>query len=627
MPREKYFGEDAARKDLGTPQSKPAWLESQHSLPFHSLSADEFEIFCYLLLRQENPGENIFYYGKTGDAGRDIVRIKPDRSVELIQCKRYQNNVGISEVRTEIAKLYINLHHKIIPDCPNKVTFYVVPDLTAPAQDLIFQHSKWLDIAESALAEYLKKAPPKELLDFSLSWYPQFSKETAIDLTQRAWKHQDLIEEFFRHKKVIDSDDPKLNAILNQGESAKSQLDELPNKVVEAIIRQLYLQPPKIVNAPDDIQKLLSHEFLSKSEQENPGLAFTVQRSTQETVLIIQPKPSAGSGTYGTLSFPNTAAGRQGKLKFKIFEEEGQAIRLEPGEYEWTWTPTLCLPQMQGELEIHPVVPQREIPISLKCLQDKEMVASVDFAYLRIVRIGTNEIEFCMKGGHLAGLITIVVSFLNKPLRFNLAANLGSVKAEQAKCTVQLLLAMLRGGRLQIKSWEFDAPLVINFIVTNSDLRQEKLEEYIKFLDYLIKINREFNLDLRYPNNVDANTEETVELIVSAIEHGQIEYPSGTIRLHRRQEALKIVELLRTRNPLNLEMEDEKKYQLIGHDLLMGKSRIIFENIFPIDGLLEMEQAVQALPESDNLQIALRYDRAIETFLQWFPEGTDGQTD
>lgn len=218
MERAKYTGEAAARAELGTPQSKPGWLESQHSLPFQFLSPDEFELFCYLLLFRENPGEDIFYYGKTGDAGRDIVRIKEDGSVELIQCKHYQSNVGIGEIKTEISKLYVNLHKRIIPERPDKVTFYVVPDLTAPAQDLINHHSKWIDIAKSALKEYLKKEPISELLDFALSWHPQFSKETAIDLTQRAGKHKDLVEEFFGYKKVIDSEDPKLSAILAQVE-------------------------------------------------------------------------------------------------------------------------------------------------------------------------------------------------------------------------------------------------------------------------------------------------------------------------------------------------------------------------------------------------------------------------
>jgi len=620
VERTKYIGEDAARKDLGTPQSKPGWLERQHSLPFEYLSPDEFEVFCYLLLLRENPGENICYYGKTGDAGRDIIHYTRDGSLELIQCKRYQDNVGLPEIKTELAKLFVNLDNKTIPEQPNKVTFYVVPDLTAPAQDLIYYHSRWLEIAETALTAYLKNPPTVELLEFANSWWPELHKETALNLTERAREHTGLIEEFFSYKKVIDSNDPKLNVLIKQQEQISKQQEQI-------LDRLLYLQPPKIANAPDDLHEFISHEFLTKSEQENPGLSFTMQRSTQETVLIIQSKPGGGSGTYGTLSFPNTAAGRQGQQKLKIFEEEGRDIRLELGEYKWTWTPTLCSLEMQGELEIR-AVPQPEIPVSLECLQDGEVVTSVEFTNFRFVRLGTHEIEFCVKGGHLAGLITAVVSFQNKPLTFNLAANLGCVKPDKAKRTLQLLLALLHGGKLQIKSLASDAPLSIGSIVNNIHLREEQLEEYIRLLDYLIKINREFALDLRYPKIFDADTEEIAEFIVSVIEHGRVEYPSGIIWLnYRRQDALELIKGLQTGEPLQLAVNKQRNYQLLGQPLPMGRSRIVFENIFPIDGLPALEQAVQDLPESDKIQIALRYDWAIESFLRWLPEAADEPTD
>lgn len=619
MERTKHIGEDAARKDLGTPPCKIGWLESQHSLPFQFLSPDEFEIFCYLLLLRENPGENIYYYGKTGDAGRDIIRHRRDGSVELVQCKRYQNNVGLPEIKTEIAKLFANLDNKTITEKPNQVTFYVVPDLTAPAQDLIDHHSKWIEIAETSLTAYLKKEPPVQLLQFANSWWPELHKETALNLTERARKHPDLIEEFFSYKKVIDSNEPKLDTILEQGKNTNSQLDEI-RTLIETL--RLDLQPSRNANAPDDLQEFLSYEFLTKSEQENPGLSFTMQRSTQETVLIIQSKPGGGSGTYGTLSFPNTAAGRQGQQKFKIFEEQGRDIRLELGEYEWTWAPTLSLLEMQGDLEIR-AVPQPEISVSLECLQDGEVVASVEFTNFRFVRLGTHEIEFCVKGGHLAGLITAVVSFQNKPLTFNLAANLGCVKPDKAKRTLQLLLALLHGGKLQIKSLASDAPLSIGSIVNNIHLREEQLEEYIRLLDYLIKINREFALDLRYPKIFDADAENKAKLIVSAIEHGQVEYSRGIIWFNdRRQDALELIKRLRTGEPLQLAV-DERNYPLLGQALPMGKSRIVFQNIFPIDGLPALEQAVQDLGESDKLQIALQYDRAIESFLRWLPETTE----
>ncbi|HEY9794244.1 MAG TPA: hypothetical protein V6D30_01275 [Leptolyngbyaceae cyanobacterium] len=169
-----------------------------------------------------------------------------------------------------------------------------------------------------------------------------------------------------------------------------------------------------------------------------------------------------------------------------------------------------------------------------------------------------------------------------------------------------------------------DAPLSIGSIVNNIHLREEQLEEYIRLLDYLIKINREFGLDLRYPKIFDAYAENTARLIVSAIEHGQVEYSRGIIRFNdRRQDALELIKRLRTGEPLQLAVDQERNYPLLGQALPMGKSRIIFENIFPIDGLPALEQAVQDLGESNKLQIALQYDWAIESFLRWLPETTE----
>src|SRR5688572_18032689 len=78
--------ENAAREDLGAGRQQPAWLAGRHALPFQDLSDDEFEVFSYLLLLRECPGERIVYYGKTGDAGRDVVRTSTGNVIELIQC-------------------------------------------------------------------------------------------------------------------------------------------------------------------------------------------------------------------------------------------------------------------------------------------------------------------------------------------------------------------------------------------------------------------------------------------------------------------------------------------------------------------------------------------------------------
>jgi hypothetical protein len=160
-------------------------------------------VFSYLLLLREYPGERIVYYGKTGDAGRDIVRTAADGTIELVQCKRYTSNVGIGEIRGELAKLCANIFSGLIPAPPARVVFYAVPDLTAPAKDLIQDRSKWLNECDMFLEEHLGEAPSAELAAFARTWWPRFDHEDESRLTERAREQQELIEEFFQMRHVI----------------------------------------------------------------------------------------------------------------------------------------------------------------------------------------------------------------------------------------------------------------------------------------------------------------------------------------------------------------------------------------------------------------------------------------
>ena len=104
-----------ARVDLGGDLYHPAWRENSHTLPIGELSSDEFEILCYLLLKAENPNDEIIYYGKSADLGRDIIHKRADGTCLLIQCKRYSQKVDKGRIREELAKLIVNVFKKKIP--------------------------------------------------------------------------------------------------------------------------------------------------------------------------------------------------------------------------------------------------------------------------------------------------------------------------------------------------------------------------------------------------------------------------------------------------------------------------------------------------------------------------------
>jgi Restriction endonuclease len=610
LERPKFNGESAAREDLETLETlrtKPGWLERQHALPFHELSPDEFEIFCYLLLCRENPDEDIWYYGKTGDAGRDIVWKKKDGTLELIQCKRYQQSVGSSKIQSELAKLYTNIHNQTIPNRPDIVTFYVVPDLTATAQDLINYSSKWNKIAKAALKAHLKKEPSKALLDFSLSWRPKFDKQIKVDLNTKASKYSDLRDEFFEFKKVID-------------EKLGIEILEQIKKTHELLLR------PDIPNAPAALQ-----EMLSKTEAENPGLAMNMYSTPKRNTIIFSAQPSVGEVSIGTLEFPDTEAGHRGEQKFESLIEEGRAIEFEDGEYEWKWSIDLSAisssPSILSNLKIQFNIPEQRVPVRVDILQEQKVITSVSFAYLRILRAGTKEIEFLLEGGQLPGNFRQVqhLQDLKSTLTFNMS--LCSIPAVQARNMMTFVLAFLqRNSNLRITLLEHEVILSEGGSVletSDSLLVKEDFESIQKILDYIIKINQEFNLDLRYPEDLDLDTLANIESVVHAIECGQIKGPAGgTFSLtYQKKEALEFLELLYKEERFDIieHYEDGCSISLLDHNLDMGKYERVFENVSSIEDVSLLKQLILEKSELDATEIHCSYESIVMKFYRWLP--------
>jgi hypothetical protein len=198
--------ESAARAEIAAERQKPNWRESRHALPFHELSADEFEVFSFLLLKREHPQDDIRCYGGTGDGGRDIVhrqKLLNGFSIRLIQCKRYAANVSISVVRKDLAKVWVNVFHGTIPERPDEVVFYVAPNLTGPAKQLIDSQDCWRQKAKAAIQDHINGPVSDELARHAAEWWPNPTSEAALSLTERAKNYPDLIEEFFGIRKVI----------------------------------------------------------------------------------------------------------------------------------------------------------------------------------------------------------------------------------------------------------------------------------------------------------------------------------------------------------------------------------------------------------------------------------------
>lgn len=263
-PRSIVESPEAALAEL-TAHTRPTWLARSTSLPFGELYGDEFEVFCYLLVSAERPGRRVIYYGKTADGGRDIIAETEDGRIELVQCKRYTDGVDASVVRKDLAKVFTNLHLGIIPEQPDRVVFYVAPGLTAGANDLLMQQSKWLAVCEEALKAGWKERKlakdhglfPQALLDFARTWWPETDVVPGVKLTERAERNPRLIEKFFAAQKVVDNSavealrdrllPQNLDRLWNYDEQALGKADALFDEdkyaeaagLLEALIEEL----------------------------------------------------------------------------------------------------------------------------------------------------------------------------------------------------------------------------------------------------------------------------------------------------------------------------------------------------------------------------------------------------
>jgi hypothetical protein len=304
MSRPVISSEEDALRDLGTSLSRPSRPERDLSLPLDRLSWEEFEVFCYLLLQQEHPDDEVVHYGKTADLGRDIVHRRSDGGVDFVQCKRYSTDIRLGEVRKELAKLFTNLFSGVIPERPTRVSFYLARDLTSPARSLLYRE-EWVKAAEQALTEHLKAAPPADLLDFARTWWPVegIHAEPGIRLTARAERFPDLLEKFFRTQKVIDG------SVVDVLEGVTATMQDVFTEVLDKrealstagrILGKAWEDFFTLTKKPEAALAYLNHwsGLMPEERFEAPKDFSTIQDSVHNQPLTILIGPPAAGKTF-----------------------------------------------------------------------------------------------------------------------------------------------------------------------------------------------------------------------------------------------------------------------------------------------------------------------------------------
>ncbi len=607
MARKQYSDPEMAEKLLPAEMSKPAVLERDDALPFDRLSSDEFEVFCYSLVFREEETRSAVLYGKTADKGRDIVRDTASDECEIIQCKKHSGNLGVGEVRQELAKLVVHLHLGDIPQDPDKVVFYVGRDLTSHAIDLIKSRDQWLECVEDELEKHLREAPGNDLLEFARQWWVEIEHQNGHDLTRRAERHVELIEQYFSQKKVVTGDIADLDPHFAR---LSEKIDEL----------KLQVRPE-----PTDPSPGIT-EILRQAETANPGLSVTATSSTEATVFEVRAKPEVEEVPLGKLQFPSTEDGRRGARKFQQFVEEGRPATFEAGEY--TWTTELQEPLPEGEfggmskLVLQPRLPEKSVPVRLSAGGDVEARATVDFTQLRVLRIGTREIEMQVAGGQFAAVFNITLapgeteatggSFTLLP---------AESPARAALKTLELFRVAVVDGGLDLTSLESGTPLLkAGEVDLGLDIRE--LERSIEFLTWIIAINERFGLGLRYPKDVVEEDERVIELAVVAIQDGAVSEPAEKIfALDANKEfASELIEEWEEHDSCNVSLETELDYEFSGTRIPLGPEELVVQNAIPLKSLELLRTAVSEMPHDGTIRIEFKGDRLVHNFEQFADE-------
>lgn len=590
----------AAAAATAPTRTRANWLERQVLLPLQSLSDEDFELLTYMLLTSEEPDEEFVLYGKTADRGRDLVRKLSVSSVEVIQCKRYEVNVGLPIIREDLAKLIHAEATKSIPHKVEKVIFYATKDLTSPATDYLSTPEKWAVDLLPLIGEMFPKEDLAPVRAAITSWQPKATKVSGADITTRLQKHPELIDTFFATKKVIEG-----------------RLADLDPKFAALQETMSLLLQTKYADATEALQLLLT-----EAERRNPGLRIRASTQSGNTVYRLTASTSPEAPPLAILHFAEDDRGRQAEERLRQGSENGREVALYPGEYRWAETLTPFLPApSKGVIVIQTSPPPRSMPVTLRALREGTIVASVPYAIATVVRAGTKEIEFDFRGGQF-GAVLGVASHPDGPGtdKIQLTLKLDSVRADAALATINLLREVLSDAMLQVHSLEIDKPLIEMGGFTGAPFSPAALDNTAQFLRMLGTINRACDLDLSYPALLSSEDSRAVEIVARCIDEGAVAEPinGSMVELDLTPEfGEQLIEIWERSLPADITTTLDCEYRYGGILLPTGPELLTLEAAHPADGLDDLIARCRATSSDATFHLRIVANRFIHRFEKW----------
>jgi len=417
---------------------------------------------------------------------------------------------------------------------------------------------------------------------------------------------------------ILDKAIAQYNAAINriEGNTEKnlevSQESLAVNKEILEILnsRKISVQPRQEDLLPNIV------EILKKAEAENNGVKFSVSHLDSDGNVTIRliPTPEAGNLNIGKVIFPNTQAGKLGRIKLISAMEKGENIYLEADEYIWESSitfPVIGKPPLQsGGLYISREIPHIIIPVRLEILPEGQPPVTVNMTYMTIIRFGTKELELQLKGGQLVGEIKLVSNLQKEKTIFTYeGVSPSTVNAVQLKKNYLIHSAFLHESKFKIIALDNEKVILEDFgNDINSSLTKDYFDIAIRFLDILLKINQELGIDLRFPESIDQDTFSSALSLENIFINGKLEFRRGEASF--TYDKFKAIEFLNsiknTKESSSVRVLEKTTFPFLGQELLIGETKSILINVSFAKSIQEIEQEINLLSDGEEIDILLK---------------------
>lgn len=201
---------------------KPKKYSLQENFPFNDLSDRKFEELLHSLV-SGFIGKNEFFniefdnavlMSGVGEKGRDIILSKNSKTIAVIQCKKYGQNISKGIFLEELTKFILNYidDKTIIPDINNfKYILAVSKGISNNVQEFISNKAVYSkDELEKQIKHYSKKILKTELNDSIINEIIDIILSLKIegvlpkDLNTYLYTQKNVLHAFFQVEKVID---------------------------------------------------------------------------------------------------------------------------------------------------------------------------------------------------------------------------------------------------------------------------------------------------------------------------------------------------------------------------------------------------------------------------------------